>query len=39
MFFARLLPRTKHVTFGTAVINLPNHHPAMVAAESHSSIT
>ena len=33
MFFARLLPRTKHVTFGTAVINLPNHHPAMVAAE------
>ena len=33
MFFARLLPLTKHVTFGTAVINLPNHHPAIVAAE------
>src|SRR5688572_21754958 len=33
MFFARLLPLTKRVTFGTAVINLPNHHPAIVAAE------
>jgi alkanesulfonate monooxygenase SsuD/methylene tetrahydromethanopterin reductase-like flavin-dependent oxidoreductase (luciferase family) len=34
MFFANLLPRTKNVTFGTAVINLPNHHPAIVAAEA-----
>ena len=33
MFFANLLPRTKNLTFGTAVINLPNHHPAIVAAE------
>jgi alkanesulfonate monooxygenase SsuD/methylene tetrahydromethanopterin reductase-like flavin-dependent oxidoreductase (luciferase family) len=34
MFFANLLHRTKHLTFGTAVINLPNHHPAIVAAEA-----
>jgi alkanesulfonate monooxygenase SsuD/methylene tetrahydromethanopterin reductase-like flavin-dependent oxidoreductase (luciferase family) len=34
MFFANLLPRTKHIHFGTAVINLPNHHPAIVAAEA-----
>lgn len=34
MFFAGLLPRTKNITFGTAVINLPNHHPAIVAAEA-----
>ena len=33
MFFANLLPRTKHIQFGTAVINIPNHHPAIVAAE------
>ena len=33
MFFADLLHRTKHITFGTAVINIPNHHPAIVAAE------
>ena len=33
MFFANLLHRTKHITFGTAVINIPNHHPAIVAAE------
>ena len=34
MFFANLLHRTKHIHFGTAVINLPNHHPAIVAAEA-----
>ncbi|MBM3527543.1 MAG: LLM class flavin-dependent oxidoreductase [Alphaproteobacteria bacterium] len=33
MFFANLLPQTKNLTFGTAVINIPNHHPAIVAAE------
>ena len=33
MFFANLLARTKHIHFGTAVINIPNHHPAIVAAE------
>jgi hypothetical protein len=34
MFFAGLLERAKRITFGTAVINLPNHHPAIVAAEA-----
>jgi alkanesulfonate monooxygenase SsuD/methylene tetrahydromethanopterin reductase-like flavin-dependent oxidoreductase (luciferase family) len=33
MFFAGLLARTRRLRFGTAVINLPNHHPAVVAAE------
>lgn len=33
MFLAGLVPQTKNLTFGTAVINLPNHHPAIVAAE------
>ena len=33
MFMAGLLPRTKNLTFGTAVICLPNHHPVKVAAE------
>src|SRR5262245_17735187 len=33
MFFANLLHRTRHISFGTAVINIPNHHPAIVAAE------
>ncbi|MGY0194373.1 LLM class flavin-dependent oxidoreductase [Leptothrix sp. BB-4] len=33
MFMASLLSRTKHVKFGTGVIALPNHHPAVVAAE------
>ncbi|WP_270934363.1 LLM class flavin-dependent oxidoreductase [Falsiroseomonas oryzae] len=32
MFMAALAPRTK-LTFATGVINLPNHHPAKVAAE------
>jgi alkanesulfonate monooxygenase SsuD/methylene tetrahydromethanopterin reductase-like flavin-dependent oxidoreductase (luciferase family) len=32
MFMAGLAPRT-NLTFGTGVINLPNHHPAIVAAE------
>ena len=34
MFFSNLVHRTKNVRFGTAVINLPNHHPAIVAAEA-----
>jgi alkanesulfonate monooxygenase SsuD/methylene tetrahydromethanopterin reductase-like flavin-dependent oxidoreductase (luciferase family) len=33
MFLAGLVPQTKNLIFGTAVINLPNHHPAIVAAE------
>jgi alkanesulfonate monooxygenase SsuD/methylene tetrahydromethanopterin reductase-like flavin-dependent oxidoreductase (luciferase family) len=33
MFMAGLIPRTKNLTFGTAVICLPNHHPVKVAAE------
>lgn len=32
MFMAGLIHRTQ-LTFGTGVINLPNHHPAIVAAE------
>ncbi len=34
MFFANLIARTRNIAFGTAVINLPNHHPAIVAAEA-----
>ncbi len=34
MFLAGLAPQTRTVTLGTAVINLPNHHPAIVAAEA-----
>ena len=33
MFLASLVPRTKNLMFGTAVICLPNHHPVKVAAE------
>ena len=33
MFMAGLVPRTKRLTFGTAVICLPNHDPVKVAAE------
>src|ERR1700733_15205591 len=33
MFMASLLPRTKNLTFGTAVICLPSHHPVKGAAE------
>jgi alkanesulfonate monooxygenase SsuD/methylene tetrahydromethanopterin reductase-like flavin-dependent oxidoreductase (luciferase family) len=33
MFMASLLPRTKNLNFGTAVICLPNHDPVKVAAE------
>ena len=34
MFMASLIARTKNLTFGTAVICLPNHHPVKVAAEA-----
>ena len=33
MFMASVLPRTKNLSFGTAVVCLPNHHPVKVAAE------
>jgi alkanesulfonate monooxygenase SsuD/methylene tetrahydromethanopterin reductase-like flavin-dependent oxidoreductase (luciferase family) len=33
MFMASLLPQTSRITFGTGVINLPNRHPAVIAAE------
>jgi alkanesulfonate monooxygenase SsuD/methylene tetrahydromethanopterin reductase-like flavin-dependent oxidoreductase (luciferase family) len=33
MFLASLLPRTRRIRFGTGVIGLGYHHPAMVAAE------
>ena len=34
MFMAGLVPRTTNLRFGTAVINLPNHDPVIVAAEA-----
>src|ERR1041385_4682296 len=33
IFIAWLLNQTKTIKLGTGTINLPNHHPAMVAAE------
>src|SRR5271154_4943779 len=33
MFMAGLVPQTKNLQFGTGVICLPNHDPAIVAAE------
>lgn len=33
IFIASLLPQTKQIKFGTGVIALPNHHPAIVAGE------
>lgn len=34
MFMASLLRQTKNIVFGTGVVSLPNHHPAIVAAEA-----
>src|SRR5258707_7327023 len=34
MFMASLIPQTRRITFGTGVINLPNRHPAVIAAEA-----
>ncbi len=34
MFMASLIPQTKNIRFGTGVIALPNHHPAIVAGEA-----
>lgn len=34
MFLASLLPRTRRIRFGTGVIGLGYHHPAIVAAEA-----
>jgi alkanesulfonate monooxygenase SsuD/methylene tetrahydromethanopterin reductase-like flavin-dependent oxidoreductase (luciferase family) len=33
MFMASLIPQTRRIVFGTGVINLPNRHPAVIAAE------
>jgi alkanesulfonate monooxygenase SsuD/methylene tetrahydromethanopterin reductase-like flavin-dependent oxidoreductase (luciferase family) len=34
MFLGGLVHRTKSIRFGTAVINVPLHHPAIIAAEA-----
>ena len=34
MFFATLIPRTKQITFGTGVLNLPQIHPVTIAAHT-----
>jgi alkanesulfonate monooxygenase SsuD/methylene tetrahydromethanopterin reductase-like flavin-dependent oxidoreductase (luciferase family) len=34
IFFATLIPRTTQIRFGTGVINLPQLHPATVAAHA-----
>jgi alkanesulfonate monooxygenase SsuD/methylene tetrahydromethanopterin reductase-like flavin-dependent oxidoreductase (luciferase family) len=34
MFLAGLVPLTRNLAFGTAVINIPNHNPVIVAAEA-----
>jgi len=33
MFMASMIPQTSRIVFGTGVINLPNRHPAVIAAE------
>jgi alkanesulfonate monooxygenase SsuD/methylene tetrahydromethanopterin reductase-like flavin-dependent oxidoreductase (luciferase family) len=33
MFMASLIPQTRRIVFGTGVTNLPNRHPAVIAAE------
>lgn len=37
IFFATLIPRTTRIRFGTGVINLPQLHPATVAAQCSTS--
>lgn len=32
-FMATLAPLTKHIVFGTGVLNLPQHHPAQIAGD------
>ena len=34
MFMASLIPQTRRIMFATGVINLPNRHPAVIAAEA-----
>ncbi len=34
LFFATLINETKQIRFGTGVVNLPHHHPGVVAAEA-----
>ena len=38
MFLASLIHRTKNIRFGTGVIALPNHHPAVVAAGARGEV-
>ena len=33
MFMATVIPETKHIKFGSAVLNLPYHHPAHLAMQ------
>ena len=33
IFMASLIPQTKQIRFATGVVNMPNHHPAIVAGE------
>ena len=34
LFFASLISETSQIRFGTGVVNLPHHHPGIVAAEA-----
>lgn len=34
LFLATLIPETERIKFGTGVVNLPHHHPGVVAAEA-----
>jgi alkanesulfonate monooxygenase SsuD/methylene tetrahydromethanopterin reductase-like flavin-dependent oxidoreductase (luciferase family) len=34
LFFSSLISETKNIKFGTGVVNLPHHHPGIVAAEA-----
>lgn len=33
LFLATVIPETRHIRLGTAVVNLPHHHPAHLAAQ------
>jgi alkanesulfonate monooxygenase SsuD/methylene tetrahydromethanopterin reductase-like flavin-dependent oxidoreductase (luciferase family) len=34
LFLATVIPETRHIRLGTAVVNLPHHHPAHLAAQA-----
>jgi len=34
LFLATVIPETRHIRLGTAVMNLPHHHPAQLAAQA-----